>query len=105
MLDHFGWKWWKKQTVIWHRPNREQRILHFALSDASPRQASRMPSPIRFTSWVQCPETGRIGELAGLSLEDFEERFRLAIEALAANCLRTRSFELASLSMPRRCHL
>ena len=35
-----------------------------------------------------------VSQIAGPTLEDSGERFRLAIEALAAACLRTRSFEL-----------
>ena len=86
MLDHFGWKWWKKQDGDLDQVKLELvDIWHFALSellrkgdvDASIAEA-----------------INDIPESSALTSEAQAEQFRLSIEALAASCLRTRSFEL-----------
>ena len=82
MLDHYGWKWWKKQD-----PDLEQvklelvDIWHFALSELL--RADQL--------------TDEMGiQLAGLELAEQAqpEAFRLAIEQMAASSLTTRSFVL-----------
>ena len=83
MLDHFGWKWWKKQA-----PDLEQvklelvDIWHFALSEML--RADEL-------------DDGVAEQLASVTLADEPqaETFRLAIESLAQSSLATRSFELA----------
>ena len=86
MLDHFGWKWWKKQDGDLDQVKLELvDIWHFALSellrkgdvDASIAEA-----------------INDIPESSALTSEAQAEQFRLSIEALAASCLHTRSFEL-----------
>ena len=61
LLDHFGWKWWKKQDGDLAQVKLELvDIWHFALSEML-RQGSFqslqgvwvMPSLMRFTIWVQ----------------------------------------------------
>ena len=82
MLDHFGWKWWKKQV-----PDIEQvklelvDIWHFALSEML--RADTL-------------DTSVAGRLAGVdvSAQADPEAFRCAIEALAASTLQTKSFVL-----------
>ena len=81
MLDHFGWKWWKKQ-----RPDMDQvklelvDIWHFALSEL-----------IRSKSL----EEGLAVRLANIqAAESDPELFRRAIESLAASSLNSRSFEM-----------
>lgn len=86
MLDHFGWKWWKKQDSDLDQVRLELvDIWHFALSellrkgDVADEVADALGS---VTPGVMATE------------EDRAEAFRLAIEALAMSCLQTRSFEL-----------
>jgi dimeric dUTPase (all-alpha-NTP-PPase superfamily) len=81
MLDHFGWKWWKKQDADIDQVKLELvDIWHFALSE------------------MLRSET--LGDEVGLELAAVEQgandsnAFRLAIESLALSALRTRSFEL-----------
>ena len=83
MLDHFGWKWWKKQDGDLDQVKLELvDIWHFALSellrngevDASIAEAIDGVAP----ALAATPEAQA-------------EQFRLAIEALAVSCLRTRS--------------
>jgi len=83
MLDHFGWKWWKKQDPDLDQVKLELvDIWHFALSEM-----------IR---------AGSLNDEVGVQLsrvqaaaETDPAAFRLAIEALAASSLNTRSFEMA----------
>ncbi len=82
MLDHFGWKWWKKQV-----PDADQvklelvDIWHFALSEMLRAETLDDALGPRLAAVTTGP-----GDAAA---------FRLAIEALAATSLNTRSFELA----------
>ena len=83
MLDHFGWKWWKKQVPDLDQVKLELvDIWHFGLSEM-----------IR---------AGTLNDQVGIDLsrvavteEPDAGVFRLAIEALAGSTLQTRSFELA----------
>ena len=86
MLDHIVGKWWKKQDCDLDPVKLELvDIWHFALSellrngevDASIAEAIDGVAP----ALAATPEAQA-------------EQFRLAIEALAVSCLRTRSFEL-----------
>ena len=82
MLDHYGWKWWKKQS-----PDIEQvklelvDIWHFALSEML--RADQLSAAMAV-------------ELAELPLAEQPdpEAFRLAIEQMAASSLATQSFVL-----------
>ena len=85
-IEHHGWKWWKAQQKDLPQLQMELvDIWHFALSellrkedvDASIAEAINGVTPLSATT----PEAQA-------------EQFRLSIEALAASCLRTRSFEL-----------
>ncbi len=82
MLDHFGWKWWKKQNPDVDQVKLELvDIWHFALSELL--RAEQL-------------QDGMALELAELELaaEPQPEDFRLAIEAMAQSSLATRSFVL-----------
>ena len=83
MLDHFGWKWWKKQAPDLDQVKLELvDIWHFALSEML--RADEL-------------DDGVAQQLSSVALADEPqaETFRLAIEALAQSSLATRSFELA----------
>ena len=81
MLDHFGWKWWKKQSPDMDQVKLELvDIWHFALSEL-----------IRSESL----EEGLAVRLANIrAAEPDPELFRRAIESLAASSLNSRSFEM-----------
>ena len=81
MLDHFGWKWWKKQGPDMDQVKLELvDIWHFALSEL-----------IRSKSL----EEGLAVRLANIrAAEPDPELFRRAIESLAASSLNSRSFEM-----------
>ena len=84
MLDHFGWKWWKQQTPDIDQVKLELvDIWHFALSELM-RERAIDPAVAE--------------QLATVSVDKATdpEGFRLAIEALAAACLSTRSIDLSA---------
>jgi dimeric dUTPase (all-alpha-NTP-PPase superfamily) len=86
MLDHFGWKWWKKQDADLDQVRLELvDIWHFALSELL-RQGG--------VSDDVADALASVTPLASATDEDQAGAFRLAIEELAGSCLRTRSFEL-----------
>jgi dimeric dUTPase (all-alpha-NTP-PPase superfamily) len=88
MLDHFGWKWWKKQDPDLDQVKLELvDIWHFALSEML-RQDTVTPEIADALAAVE--------PMQEATPEAQAESFRLAIEALAASCLQTRSFELPS---------
>jgi len=81
MLDHFGWKWWKKQDADIDQVKLELvDIWHFALSEMLRANA--------------------LTDDVALQLRDVEpkggdaELFRQAIESLAISSLQSKSFEL-----------
>lgn len=84
MLDHFGWKWWKKQT-----PDLEQvrlelvDIWHFGLS-------------ILLEESVPAEDVAR-GLAAGLAAERNED-FRADLEAFVAQTLHSRGFDLTGFA-------
>ena len=84
LLDHFGWKWWKR-----HAPDRDQVVLevvdiwHFGLS-----QLIRAGEVDR--TLARRLETS----LAAPSRPDF----RLAVEELARSSLATRGFDVAAFA-------
>lgn len=81
MLDHFGWKWWKKQDPDIDQVKLELvDIWHFALSELL--RAELLEDDIAFA-------------LAEVRVGDTDAAtFRQSIEALALSSLNTRSFEL-----------
>ena len=84
MLDHFGWKWWKQQTPDIDQVKLELvDIWHFALSDLM-REGAIDPAVAEQLAAVNVAEATD------------PESFRLAIEALAAACLSTRSIDLSA---------
>ncbi|MGB0997109.1 MAG: dUTP diphosphatase [Pseudomonadales bacterium] len=84
MLDHFGWKWWKQQTPDIDQVKLELvDIWHFALSDLM-REGAIDPAVAEQLAAVHVAEATD------------PESFRLAIEALAAACLSTRSIDLSA---------
>lgn len=82
MLDHFGWKWWKKQDPDIDQVKLELvDIWHFALSELL--RAELLADEIAFA-------------LAEVTAGDTDAAiFRRSIEALALSSLHTRSFELS----------
>lgn len=80
LLDHYGWKWWKRQQANIDQVKFEiVDIWHFGLSEL-----------IR---------AGETGEALAARLQAALEQpppadFRRAVEALAAACLRARAFDL-----------
>ena len=97
MLDHFGWKWWKKQTVIWHRSNWPVDIWHFALSEMLRQDKLQDTVADALTSWEQCPVRPRYREPPGCHSRILRSD-SAGTETLAVACLRTRSFQLQPLS-------
>ena len=81
MLDHFGWKWWKKQDPDLDQVKLELvDIWHFALSELI--RAGQLTDAVGI-------------ELAGVAAQGSDPtEFREAIEALAAASLTSHSFEL-----------
>lgn len=90
MLDHYGWKWWKKQTADVDQVKLELvDIWHFALSELM--------------------RSGTLTDEVGIELSRVRPAeaadpvaFRLAIEALAEATLRIRSFDLAPFAEAMR---
>ncbi|MDC0214445.1 dUTP diphosphatase [Gammaproteobacteria bacterium] len=81
MLDHFGWKWWKKQSPDMDQVKLELvDIWHFALSELIRSESLKEGLAVR---------------LANIrAAEPDPELFRRAIESLAASSLNSRSFEM-----------
>jgi dimeric dUTPase (all-alpha-NTP-PPase superfamily) len=81
MLDHYGWKWWKKQDADMSQVKLELvDIWHFGLSEML--RADQLSDEVAV-------------QLGGVGTGDGDaETFRQAIESLAASSLRTKSFEL-----------
>lgn len=81
LMDHYGWKWWKKQT-----PDRDQVVLelvdiwHFGLSDLIMKEASV----------DACADK----VIAELDMQAHSEGFREAVEAFASKTLSTQSFDI-----------
>lgn len=85
MLDHYGWKWWKAQSPELAQVKLELvDIWHFGLSEMM-RANTLTDEAARLLSGLTPSDTGA---------DTGAERFREAIEALAASSLRTKSFEL-----------
>ena len=85
LLDHFGWKWWKRQNSDLAQVKLELvDIWHFGLSDLL-RQGAVAPS------LVEVLDVQPSGAAAG-------EALRQAVEALAHDCLATRSFSAAKFA-------
>jgi hypothetical protein len=81
LLDHFGWKWWKRQTLDLGQVKLEVvDIWHFGLSDLL--RAGTLSDEMAAT--LSAPPAG--GDA---------EAFRLAVEDLAGACLAERRFVLA----------
>ena len=82
MLDHFGWKWWKKQTPDLDQVKLELvDIWHFALSEM-----------IRTNTLTD--DLGPGLSAIELTQTPDAEAFRLAIETLAQDSLQTQSFSM-----------
>ena len=83
MLDHFGWKWWKKQSPDIDQVKLELvDIWHFALSEML--RADQLEDSVATLLAGSKPVNNPAAE-----------DFRLSIETLAESTLRTRSFVLA----------
>lgn len=83
MLDHFGWKWWKKQVPDVAQVKLEVvDIWHFGLSDLLRDDALEQAVP----ALLEVPTT---------VVETNAEALRLAVEALAEATLVQRAFAMA----------
>ena len=84
MLDHFGWKWWKKQQPDLDQVKLELvDIWHFGLSELMTRADAAIDP--------------RVADVLGASVADSTsdgEAFRLAIEALGQDSIATQSFSV-----------
>lgn len=88
LLDHYGWKWWKRQEADIEQVKLEiVDIWHFGLSELI--RAGETPARIatRFGSALERPSA---------------VAFRPAVEALAASCLYTRRFDLDAFAAVMR---
>ena len=85
LLDHYGWKWWKKQSPDVAQVQLELiDIWHFGLCQLLVDEKSREAT---LEQLVQ--------GLAGLgATQGNEEQFRLAVEAFAGETLNTRKFSV-----------
>lgn len=82
MLDHYGWKWWKKQEPDLDQVKLELvDIWHFALSELM--RAEQLDGDVAVT----------LSEVSPISESD-PAAFRVAIEELALATLRSRSFDI-----------
>ena len=94
LLDHFGWKWWKRQQSDLAQVKLEVvDIWHFGLSDLLRRDALSASLVDQLDVQPRQPCGG--------------EALRQAVEALAADCLASRAFSvdrfaavLATLPLP-----
>ncbi len=85
MLDHYGWKWWKKQTA--DIPQVELELIdiwHFGLSDL----LQRGKSIDEIVEQVQ----------QELNITTDQPDFRLDLEAFAEVTLRTKGFDVAAFA-------
>lgn len=85
LMDHYGWKWWKKQT-----PERDQVVLelidiwHFGLSDMLQKTQSNE----------------RLAEdiVARMDFSDHSKPFLRSVEVFAEDVLRNRQFSVRSFT-------
>ena len=85
LLDHFGWKWWKKQDVQLDQVKLEiVDIWHFGLSELLRAEQVDRNLAARLAALLDEPGLGEPSE------------FRLAVEALARSSLATQAFDLAA---------
>ncbi len=89
MLDHFGWKWWKKQDADLDQVKLELvDIWHFGLSEML------RSGPVDVAIAAQLSEIQAVH--TDLEQDVRAENFRLAIEQLAASSLASKSFDLSA---------
>ncbi|RMA81242.1 dUTP diphosphatase [Umboniibacter marinipuniceus] len=82
MLDHYGWKWWKAQECDLPQVELELiDILHFGLSDLIQKSSNVETLADELAQNWPVPADGKV----------FEDQ----LEAFAADCLATKSFNLA----------
>ncbi len=85
LMDHYGWKWWKKQE-----PDREQVILelvdiwHFGLSQMLESEADLSVLTKKIVS--------------GLDLSSEPKDFKLSVEEFSEAVLRAKAFDLKAFS-------
>ena len=85
LLDHFGWKWWKKQDIQLDQVKLEiVDIWHFGLSELLRAKQVDHNLAARLAALLDDPEL------------DGPSDFRLAVEALAQSSLATHAFDLAA---------
>ena len=88
LLDHFGWKWWKRQQADLDQVRLEViDIWHFGLSEILRAGELNRDLARRFAQALAKPAGGD---------------FRLAVEALALSSLATRAFDLDAFAAVMR---
>ena len=84
LLEHFGWKWWKRQTADLEQVKLEiVDIWHFGLSDLLRAKAVDRALAERLARLLAQPSGGD---------------FRRAVEALAQSSLASRGFDVAAFA-------
>lgn len=84
LLDHYGWKWWKRQRGDLAQVKLEIiDIWHFGLSELMRAGELREQLAERLTTALRNAE---------------EQDFRAAVETLACRCLATKRFDLAAFA-------
>ncbi len=90
LLDHFGWKWWKKQIPDLDQVKLEiVDIWHFGLSDLI--RADKLDESVGAAMFAVEKKTAKA--TADLNSSDVAQ-FRAAVEALAESSLSQRLFQL-----------
>ncbi len=95
LLDHFGWKWWKRQKI-----NREQvrleviDIWHFGLSELLRREEVDRSLAARLIAALSQPTDAAFSPV--------DDDFRLAVEDLARSTLATRDFDINAFAAVMR---
>lgn len=88
LLDHLGWKWWKKQEPHWEQVHLELiDIWHFGLSDLLQKTEDADTLSVHLHNSYEAIQTKNI-EVGSI------ESLRRNIEYFTQNCLETKGFSL-----------
>ena len=91
LLDHFGWKWWRRATVDLDQAKLEiVDIWHFGLSE------------LLRDGQVDRQLAARLKSALAMPSASGEDAFRLAVEGLALASLATRRFDLDAFATVMR---
>jgi len=91
MLDHHGWKWWKKQTPDWNQLHMELiDIWHFGLSDCLQFSDDLNLTSDALFRLVHLPSQEKVPQTP--------ESLLAAIETLAQDCLQFKRFPMTTFA-------